>query len=76
VIQTTSGSGTEAIGLNTSFSTLPPKMVYQGYFMYQFLDQESNFGPGMAGSYLGKKKVFNIGAGFNYQQMRCSITDR
>lgn len=68
VIQTTSGSGTETINLNTSFSMLPPNLVYQGYLMYQFLDQESNFGPGTAGSYLGKKKVFNIGGGFNYQK--------
>ena len=68
VIQTTSGSGTEAINVNSAFSTLPPKMVYQGYFMYQFLDQESNFGPGTAGSYLGKKKVFNLGAGFYTQR--------
>lgn len=68
VIQTTSGSGTEAINTNSAFSTLPPNLVYQGYFMYQFLDQESNFGPANAGSYLGKKRVFNIGAGFNYQK--------
>ncbi|HCW08238.1 MAG TPA: hypothetical protein DGG95_12830 [Cytophagales bacterium] len=79
VIQTTSGfsssgvtssttSGTEPINTNSSFSTLPPNMVYQGYFMYQFLDQESNFGPATAGSYLGKKKVFNIGAGFYSQK--------
>lgn len=68
VIQTTSGSGVEPININSAFSTLPPNMVYQGYFMYQFLDQESNFGPANAGSYLGKKRVFNIGAGFNYQK--------
>jgi hypothetical protein len=68
VIQTTSGSGTEPINSNSSFSTLPPKMVYQGYFMYQFFDQESNFGPGNAGGYLGKKKIFNLGAGFYYQR--------
>lgn len=68
VIQTTSGSGTEAINTNSAFSTLPPNLVYQGYFMYQFLDQESNFGPGTTGSYLGKKKVFNIGGGFYYQK--------
>ncbi len=67
VIQTTSGSGIEPINVNSSFSTLPPNLVYQGYFMYQFLDQESNFGPGTAGSYLGKKRVFNIGAGFYTQ---------
>jgi len=68
VIQTTSGSGIEPINANSAFSTLPPNLVYQGYFMYQFLDQESNFGPGNAGSYLGKKKVFNIGAGFYSQR--------
>ncbi|HLZ17028.1 MAG TPA: hypothetical protein VKQ08_08305 [Cyclobacteriaceae bacterium] len=68
VIQTTSGSGTEAINVNSAFSTLPPNMAYQGYFMYQFLDSESNFSPGTNGSYLGKKRVFNIGAGFYAQK--------
>jgi len=68
VIQTTSGSGTEPININSSFSTLAPNMVTQGYLMYQFLDQESNFGPSTAGSYLGKKKIFNIGGGFYYQK--------
>ena len=68
VIQTASGSGIEPINTHASFSTLPPNMVSQGYFMYQFLDQESNFGPGTIGSYLGKKKIFNIGGGFYYQK--------
>ena len=36
----------------------------QGYLNYQFLDQESNLLPFTVGSYLGSKKVFNIGAGF------------
>ncbi len=49
---------------NSSYSSMIPKQAYQGYFTYQFLDQESNAGPGMVGSYLGKKRVFNIGAGF------------
>ena len=40
----------------------------QGYFMYQFLDQESNLIANTVGSYLGQKRVFNIGAGFRYQQ--------
>lgn len=35
-----------------------------GYFEYQFLDQEANVLPFKVGSYLGTKKVFNIGAGF------------
>ncbi|UOB17125.1 hypothetical protein [Abyssalbus ytuae] len=38
--------------------------VIAGYFDYNFLDQESNFLPFKVGSYLGGKKVFNIGAGF------------
>jgi hypothetical protein len=38
--------------------------VFQGYFDYNFLDEESNFLPYKVGSYLGSKRVFNIGAGF------------
>lgn len=38
--------------------------VFQGYFEYNFLDKESNFLPYKVGTYLGSKKVFNIGAGF------------
>jgi hypothetical protein len=37
---------------------------YAGYFEYNFFDQESNFLPFKVGSYLGAKRVFNIGAGF------------
>ena len=35
-----------------------------GYFEYQFLEQEANVLPFKVGSYLGTKKVFNVGAGF------------
>ena len=38
--------------------------VYAGYFDFHFFDQESNFLPFKVGSYLGGKKVFNVGAGF------------
>lgn len=38
--------------------------VIQGYFDYQFLDEESNFLPYKVGTYLGSKRIFNIGAGF------------
>ncbi len=37
---------------------------YAGYFDYNFLDQESNFLPYKVGSYIGGKKIFNVGAGF------------
>jgi hypothetical protein len=54
-------------GNNANFSSMPPKPQYQGYFSYQFKDQESNLTPYTAGTYLGKKSVFNIGAGFIVQ---------
>ncbi|MGI9526668.1 MAG: hypothetical protein ACR2MS_06130 [Weeksellaceae bacterium] len=38
--------------------------TFSGYFQYAFLDKESDFLPFRVGSYLGGKKVFNIGAGF------------
>ena len=51
-----------------TFSTDPSEMQWNGYFQYQFLDQESNMTPYLTGTYQGKKKVFNIGAGFIYQK--------
>ncbi|MBA4849730.1 hypothetical protein [Emticicia sp. BO119] len=50
-----------------NFSSKPPRFQWNGYFQWQFLEQESNLTPYMTGTYLGKKKVFNIGAGFVYQ---------
>lgn len=37
-----------------------------GYFTYDFFDKESNVLPFFVGTYVGTKKVFNIGAGFHY----------
>jgi len=53
---------------NASFSPEPPKMQTNAYLMYQFKDQESNLTPYAAGTYLGKKSVFNIGTGLIYQK--------
>ncbi|MBL7922209.1 MAG: hypothetical protein JNJ40_17975 [Bacteroidia bacterium] len=50
------------------FSSKAPEVNYQGYFMWQFLDKEANQVPYMMGSYLGKKRVFNIGSGFQFQK--------
>lgn len=62
------GTGYSAtLGSTANFSSLPPKMQWNGYFQYQFKDQESNQTPYMTGTYLGKKKVFNVGVGFVYQ---------
>lgn len=58
----------KAISTQSFFSLQPPKPQFQGYFMYQFLDSESNLTPYNTGSYLGKKDVFNIGFGFISQK--------
>jgi hypothetical protein len=50
-----------------TFATTPPNPQWQGYLMYQFLNQEANLTPYTQGTYLGKKNVFNIGGGFVYQ---------
>lgn len=51
------------------YSLNKPRKRTSAYVKYQFLDKESNKNPysGRAGTYLGKKNVFNIGAGFMYQ---------
>ncbi len=51
----------------SAFSPEPPKLQSQAYLNWQFLDQESNQLAYTTGTYLGKKRVFNIGAGFIYQ---------
>lgn len=50
-----------AVAVDNSGNT---KWSKAGYFEYQFLDVESNLLPYKVGSYLGTKKVFNVGAGF------------
>lgn len=38
--------------------------IFAGYVNYQFWDQESNKLPYFVGTYFGKKRVLNVGAGF------------
>lgn len=56
-----------AIGSDANFSMDLPKLQTQGYLFWQFLEKENNTNPYTVGSYLGKKKVFNIGAGWIQQ---------
>lgn len=53
---------------SAAFSTKAPEMQYQGYVKWQFFDKESNLLPYSAGSYLGKKRILNLGGGFTYQK--------
>lgn len=49
------------------FAYNAPRPKYSGYVKYQFLDEESNKIAYTTGTYLGKKKVLALGAGFLFQ---------
>ncbi len=53
----------------TDYALNSPRMRLSAYMKYEFLDNESNKTAysGAVGTYLGKKKILNIGAGFLYQ---------
>lgn len=53
-----------AANANVAVDNNNGKSAIGGYFDYQFLDQEANVLPFRVGSYLGTKKVFNLGLGF------------
>jgi hypothetical protein len=55
---------TVATSPNASFSQVGHELQYQGFFMWNFLEREPHITPYMTGTYLGKKKVFNLEAGF------------
>lgn len=42
--------------------------IYQGYFSFNIFEKENNTLPYYVGSYLGSKKVLNLGAGFMYNK--------
>jgi hypothetical protein len=50
-----------------SFSRIGHYKQYQGFFQYQFFEKEQVLTPYMTGTYLGKKKILNLAAGFIYQ---------
>lgn len=59
-----STGGPAVYGGNRLIGSKDAGKTYAGYFEYNILDQESNFLPFKVGTYLGSKKIFNIGAGF------------
>lgn len=61
-------SAVKSINTYSDFSYNPPKPQASAYLMWQFEDEESNLTPYTTGTYLGKKKVFNLGAGFQFQR--------
>ncbi|WP_437371065.1 porin [Maribacter litoralis] len=50
------------------FTDNRPNLQFSGYAKYEFWEPERNLSPAQVGTYLGSKKVFNLGAGFTYQK--------
>lgn len=57
----------QAKGAETSVNIMSEKPAFQAYANYMIWDKESNVLPFFVGTYLGAKKVMNIGAGFYSQ---------
>jgi hypothetical protein len=65
---TSNGSLAAPASKYSSFTSIGRNKQAQGYIIWQFLEHESHVTPYMTGTYLGKKKVFNIAAGMVYQK--------
>lgn len=64
---TTNGQNQPGIASNSNFAQKGHSLQRQAYVLYQFGDHEPHQVPNMAGTYLGAKKIFNIGAGVMHQ---------
>ncbi|QJW88391.1 hypothetical protein HNV11_02885 [Spirosoma taeanense] len=65
----TSGATPPTLGSTSNFALKGHKKQFQGLFLYQFFDKEAHQTPGyMTGTYLGKKKILNLEAGFITQK--------
>ncbi|MFV0237539.1 MAG: hypothetical protein ACK5HU_03250 [Flavobacteriales bacterium] len=62
--RTPENGGSAVYGGTNLLGTKEAGRTFAGYFEYNLLDQESNFLPFKVGTYLGTKKILNIGAGF------------
>lgn len=66
---TSNGSPSSPVpGPSANFAHVGHHKQYQGFFLYNFFDTEAHTTPYMTGTYLGKKKVFNLEAGFISQR--------
>lgn len=55
------------INSNSNFNTEAPHAQTSGYLFWQFFDKETTPNPYMSGTYLGKKKLLNVGIGWVHQ---------
>lgn len=61
---TTNGQTPPPLSSNATFSQHGHTKQYQGLFIYNLFDKEPHTTPYMTGTYLGKKKILNLEAGF------------
>jgi hypothetical protein len=65
----TNGSVPAALGTHAVFAQKGHKKQFNGLLIYNIFDTEDNTAPGyMTGTYLGKRKVLNVEAGFISQK--------
>jgi len=73
------GAAVQTAGKYSSFATKGRHKQYQTYLIWQFFEHENHTTPYMTGTYLGKKKIFNVAAGAIYQSKamwnRPSVSD-
>lgn len=58
-----------------NFANNKPRVKTSSYVKYQFFEHESNKSAYQTGTYVQHKKVFNIGAGFQFQEKAMSDGD-
>ncbi|MCX6214400.1 hypothetical protein [Spirosoma sp.] len=65
----TNGAALPTYGPNSIFALKGHNKQFQGLFMWQFLDKETNQVPGyITGTYLGARRILNLEAGFITQK--------
>jgi len=60
-------NNTNNLNFNSTVSTEIPRMQYSGIFTYNFFEKETNTTPYSKATYLGTKRILNIGLGYLYQ---------
>lgn len=61
-------AGVPPINGISNYSTEPANLMTQGYFKWEFREQESNINSYHTGTWLGTKEVVSLGAGFATQR--------
>ena len=67
-VQNSSSFNPEPIEAVARFTDNRPNPQYSGYAKYEFWEPESNLSPAQVGTYLGTKKILNLGLGFTLQK--------